>query len=327
MTRGDSEDERSRTRETERKQSSRSRSASSAVSGTSSSEQSPLPPPRRTKQKKRYKSDDEYSDEYETRSSKKYRTESRSFVIKKKSVPAMVKEQMSDKHKRSGAGIINLLARVDFEIVKAYGFTAEGTKIADKIWSFEIYHGGKLKKNKLVNKLEIPPKPWFVVGREYDNDVIVMEKRSKISISRRHCVVAFKEDGRPVLFDLNSTHGTFVNDMSGQKLKNDGRIKPGVMVPVNPGYRIMFGRCGYQYSLVYDGWEVDESERLRNELRARADSARRGGRGRGRGGSFRTLAQIHREATKMKRMTEDQKKNFGVMLKADTTAIPSLSRD
>merc|ERR1719193_1290524 len=322
MTRGDSEDERSRTRESDRKRSSHSRSASSAASATSSSDQSPSPPPRK-KQKKRYQSDDD-SDEYETRSSKKYRTESRGSM-KKRLVPAMVKEQMSDKHKRSGAGIINLLAKVDFEIVKAYGFTAEGTKVSDKIWSFEIYHGGKLNKNKLVNKLEIPPKPWFVVGREYDNDVIVMEKRNKISISRRHCIVAFKEDGRPVLFDLNSTHGTFVNDMSGQKLKNDGRIKPGVMVPVHPGHRIMFGRCGYQYSLVYDGWKVDEAERLRNELQARAESARRGGRGRGRGGSFRTLAQIHQEASKMKRMAEDQKKNFGVMLKADTTAIPSLS--
>jgi len=325
MRSGESEDERSPTRESERKQSSVSRSASSAVSGTSSSEQSPLPPPRRTKQKKRYISDDEYSDDYETRSSKKYRTEMGGSTKKKRLVPAMVKEQMSDKHKRSGAGIINLLAKVDFEIVKAYGFTAEGTKVSDKIWSFEIYHGGKLNKNKLVNKLEIPPKPWFVVGREYDNDVIVMEKRNKISISRRHCIVAFKEDGRPVLFDLNSTHGTFVNDMSGQRLKNDGRIKPGVMVPVHPGHRIMFGRCGYQYSLVYDGWKVDEAERLRNELQARAESARRGGRGRGRGGSFRTLAQIHQEASKMKRMAEDQKKNFGVMLKADTTAIPSLS--
>jgi len=326
MTRGDSEDERPRTTDSDRKRSSRSRSASSAVSATSSSEQSPLPPPRRTKQKKRYKSDDDDdSEEYETRSSKKYRTESRSYSSKKRLVPSMVKEQMSDKHKRSGAGIINLLARVDLEIVEAYGFKAEGFKIPDKIWSFEIYHGGKLNKNKVVNKLEIPPKPWFLVGREYDNDVIVMEKRNKISISRRHCIVAFKENGRPVLFDLNSTHGTFVNDMSGQKLKNDGRIKPGVVVPVYPGNRIMFGRCGYQYSLVYDGWKVDEAERLRNELRARADSARRGGRGRGRGGSFRTLAQIHREASKMKRMAEDQKKNFGVMLKADTTAIPSLS--
>lgn len=323
MTRGDSEDERSRTRESDRKRSSHSRSASSAASATSSSDQSPSPPPRK-KQKKRYQSDNDDSDEYETRSSKKHRTESRGSM-KKRLVPAMVKEQMSDKHKRSGAGIINLLARIDLEVVKAYGFSAEGTKVPDKIWSFEIYHGGKLHKNKVVNKLEIPPKPWFVVGREYDNDVIVMEKRSKISISRRHCVVSFKEDGRPVLFDLNSTHGTFVNDMSGQKLKNDGRIKPGVMVPVHPGNRIMFGRCGYQYSLVYDGWKVDEAERLRNELRARADSARRGGRGRGRGGSFRTLAQIHREASKMKAMAEDQKKNFGVMLKADTTAIPSLS--
>jgi len=323
MTRGDSEDERPRTRDSDRKRSSHSRSASSAASATSSSDQSPSPPPRK-KQKKRYQSDDDDSDEYETRSSKKYRTDPRGSM-KKRLVPAMVKEQMSDKHKRSGAGIINLLARIDLEVVKAYGFSAEGTKIPDKIWSFEIYHGGKLHKNKVVNKLEIPPKPWFVVGREYDNDVIVMEKRSKISISRRHCVVSFNEDGRPVLFDLNSTHGTFVNDMSGQKLKNDGRIKPGVMVPVHPGNRIMFGRCGYQYSLVYDGWKVDEAERLRNELRARADSARRGGRGRGRGGSFRTLAQIHREASKMKEMAEDQKKNFGVMLKADTTAIPSLS--
>jgi len=243
---------------------------------------------------------------------------------KKKNVPSMVKEQMTDKHKRSGAGIINLLAKIDIKQVEDHGFSGKGTKIPNKIWSFEVYFGGKMNKNKLVNKVEIPPKPWFVIGREYDNDLIVMEKRNKISISRRHCIVSFTDDGKPMLFDLNSTHGTFVNDMSGQKLKNDGRIKSGKMVPVYPGNRIMFGRCGYQYSLVYDGWRKDEEERLRNELRQRTDVLRRGGRGRGRGGGFRTLAQIHRESSKLKQMAEVQKKNFGVMLKADTSAIPSL---
>jgi len=327
MVRDESEEEINETSKSSKKQSSSSQSESSTVSDASSYEESPSPPPQRTKRKKRNRPDEEERDESLkklSRRNKKWRPE-RSNSQKRRNVPSMVKEQMNDKHKRSGAGIINLLAKVDLELVKEFGFTGEGTKIPDKIWSFEIYHGGKLNKYKLVSKVEIPPKPWFVIGREYDNDWIIMEKREKISISRRHCVVSFMENGKPMLFDLNSTHGTFINDMSGQKLKNDGKIKSGVMIPVHPGNRIMFGRCGYQYSLVYDGWRVDEAERMRTELLERADFARRGGRGRGRGGSFRTLAQIHREASKMKQMAEVQKKNFGVMLKADTTAIPSLS--
>jgi len=323
MVHDDSENEINEMNKSSRKQSSCSESESSSESNTSSCEESPSPPPLKTKRKKRGRSNDEERGE-SSRRNKKWRSK-RSTSQKRKNVPSMVKEQMNDKHKRSGAGIINLLAKVDLELVKEFGFTGEGTKIPDKIWSFEIYHGGKLNKYKMVNKVEIPPKPWFVIGREYDNDLIIMEKREKISISRRHCVVSFMENGKPMLFDLNSTHGTFVNDMSGQRLKNDGKIKSGVMTPVLPGNRIMFGRCGYQYSLVYDGWRVDEAERKRTELLERADYARRGGRGRGRGGSFRTLAQINREASKMKRMAEDQKKNFGVMRKADITAIPSLS--
>jgi len=305
---------------TSKGESSRSRSTSSERTDTSSSRMSPSPPPR----KKRHRSNVEESDDSSTKiksiSSKHY---AMSRSSKRKNLPSMVKEQMTDKHKRSGAGIINLLAKIDIKLITDHGFTGEGTKIPNKNWIFEVYHGGKMNKNKLVNKVEIPPKPWFVIGREHDNDFIIMEKRNKISISRRHCVIAFMEDGKPNLFDLNSTHGTFVNDMSGQRLKNDGRIEPGVLVPVHPGNRIMFGRCGYQYSLVCDGWRKDEDERKRIELRERADVARRG-RGRGRGGAFRTLAQINREASKLKLMAEDQKKNFGVMLKADTTVIPSL---
>jgi len=325
MTHDDLVEESRKSKSISNRSSSRS-SESSEESDVSSSEESPSPPPLKTKRKKRHKSDFEESDDSSTksgRSRKKYRS-TRNSSMKRRNVPSMVKEQMSDKHKRSGAGIVNLLAKVDLELVKEFGFTGEGTMVPNTSWRFEIYHGGKLNKNKLVNKVEIPPKPWFVVGREYDNDVIIMEKRERISISRRHCVVAFMENGKPMLFDLSSTHGTFVNDMSGQRLKHDGRIKSGVMVPVHPGNRIMFGRCGYQYSLVYDGWRADEAERVKTEMLESTNFARRGGRGRGRGGSFRTLAQINREASKMKRMAEEQKKNFGVMLKADTTAIPSL---
>merc|ERR1712080_658808 len=134
-----------------------------------------------------------------------------------------------------------------------------------------------------------------------------MEKKERITISRRHCVVCFMEDGRPALFDLNSTHGTYVNDMTS-KLKNDGRIPGGELFPIRPGNRILFGRCGYQYTLVYDGWKDDE-ERRKKELRQRAENARRGGRGRGagRGGTYRTLAEINRKASQMKKIKEDQK--------------------
>jgi len=279
-----------------------SRDDSSDSSDSSSSEDSaPSPPPKRARKESRQKPEKR----------------------KKKPVPHMVKEQMNDKHQRSGAGIVNLLARVDASSIEGFDPSELSLKTPSRSWYFQVYHGGKSHKTEVVNKLEITPKPWFVVGREYDNDIIIMEKKERITISRRHCVVCFLEDGRPALFDLNSTHGTFVNDMTS-KLKNDGRIEGGSLRAIRPGNRILFGRCGYQYSLMYDGWEADEEERKKEELRARAESAKRGGRGRGRGGSYRTLAEINRKATQRKKIVEDQKKNFGVMMSADLSAVPSL---
>jgi len=277
----------------------RKKEDSSDDSDSSSSDDTQSPPPKRARGKE---------------SAKKEKP-------KKKPVPLMVTEQMSDKHKRSGAGIVNLLARVDPSTLD--GFDPDASKVPNRRWYFEVYHGGKKNKNEVVNRVEIAPKAWFVVGREYDNDIIVMEKKEKISISRRHCVICFTPEGRPALYDLNSTHGTYVNDMSS-KLKNDGRIPGGELWPIHPGNRILFGRCGYQYSLVYDGWKDDEEKRKKEELRQRAENARRGGRGRGRGGTYRTLAEINREASKMKQMAENQKKNFGVMMSADLSAIPTI---
>merc|ERR1719461_2578807 len=296
----------------------RSESDEDSDSNSSSSAESPSPPPIATKPKssKEHRSRQRFKERHVDNDPAPPPPKKKP---EKKKPNAMVTEQMSDKHKRSGAGIVNLLARVDPDELD--GFDADSTQVPDKRWSFEIFQGGKKKKNEVVNRVEVVPKPWLVVGRAYDNDIIIMEKKEKLSISRRHCIVGFMDDGRPALFDLNSTHGTYVNDMSG-KLKNDGRIPSGQWVPINPGNRILFGRCGYQYSLVYEGWEAEEEKRKKEEFRQRAENARRGGRGRGRGGTFRTLAQVNREASKMKRMAEDQKANFGKMMSADLTAVP-----
>ena len=62
----------------------------------------------------------------------------------------------------------------------------------------------------------------MTIGRT-DGDVLLADPQ----VSRRHAVVRFDEDARPVIEDLGSTNGTFVND---EPISGPRRLEVGDLV-------------------------------------------------------------------------------------------------
>ena len=72
------------------------------------------------------------------------------------------------------------------------------------------YYFEVVKQGALVAKVTLPTKEFILVGKQPDICDVVLDNPS---ISRRHAVVQFKVgDDSPHLFDLCSTHGTYVNN-------------------------------------------------------------------------------------------------------------------
>jgi len=156
----------------------------------------------------------------------------------------MVAEQLTDSHKRSGAGIMNLLSRLKADELEAGDFQEEDWmhKPKEKYY-LEVSH----KTAGVVNRIEIYNKKWIVVGRQYDNDICVLHN----TVSRRHCIIGFRKESGCYLYDLGSTHGTYVND--GLPMVHEGKIESGRFVRLHSGSKILFGRCAYQYKLMHEG--------------------------------------------------------------------------
>eukprot|EP01083_Nonionella_stella_P148980 472506_1 len=70
-------------------------------------------------------------------------------------------------------------------------------------FKFEVYKNGCL-----VDSFPIDGKPYYILGRSPSaTDIPILHPSS----SRQHCIVQHRTDGKMFLFDLGSTHGTFVN--------------------------------------------------------------------------------------------------------------------
>jgi pSer/pThr/pTyr-binding forkhead associated (FHA) protein len=59
-----------------------------------------------------------------------------------------------------------------------------------------------------LETLDLQAKPYFVFGRQPDIVDIACENPT---ISRRHAVLQHKDTGELFIYDLGSTHGTFLN--------------------------------------------------------------------------------------------------------------------
>ncbi|XP_063234830.1 kanadaptin [Bacillus rossius redtenbacheri] len=125
-------------------------------------------------------------------------------------------------------------------------------------YKFEV-----LKCGKIIETLELISKPFFVFGKLSSCDVILAHP----TISRYHAVLQFrkeKDDENQVgfyVYDLNSTHGTFVNKY---------RIIPNKYVRLQVGHLLKFG-CSSRMFILH-GPEEDaepESDLSFTELRRR----------------------------------------------------------
>ncbi|UYV82969.1 SLC4A1AP, partial [Cordylochernes scorpioides] len=114
--------------------------------------------------------------------------------------------------------------------------------VSEEKYSFEV-----LKNGLIINQIDLTKSPYIVFGRLENCDVSLEHP----SISRYHAIVQYKvsdDDSKGYyIYDLGSTHGTFVN-----KLK----IAPKVYVRLKVGYVIKFG--GSTRMFILQGPEEDE---------------------------------------------------------------------
>lgn len=98
----------------------------------------------------------------------------------------------------------------------------------------EKYSFDVLKNGTLIENIELGKKPWIVFGRLPSCDVFMEHP----SLSRHHAVVQYRdtaEDGHErgwYLYDLDSTHGTWVNKV---------KVKPKVYRRLRVGHVVKFG--------------------------------------------------------------------------------------
>lgn len=117
--------------------------------------------------------------------------------------------------------------------------------VPDRAYSFQV-----LKSGVIVQTINLD-KPFTVVGRKEDCDIVMDHP----SISRYHAVVQYRlVPGEQVksgfyLYDLDSTHGTFVN-------KN--QVRPRSYTRINVGHIVKFG--GSTRGYILEGPEEDQEE-------------------------------------------------------------------
>lgn len=109
-------------------------------------------------------------------------------------------------------------------------------------YSFEV-----TKEGAVLEEIPLMGKPYFVVGRQKD---IVDIWQENPTISRRHAVFQHKDTGDLFIYDLGSTHGTFVN----QKL-----IAKQSYLKIKQGDIIRFG-MSTRWFILNGGPEQEEEE-------------------------------------------------------------------
>lgn len=122
-----------------------------------------------------------------------------------------------------------------------------------------------IKEGCIIETTDDMKKPYIVLGRHPTNDWILYHE----SISRKHAVLQFRKDGVAYLYDLGSTHGSFINKK---------RIIPRVHSVVYPGDILKFGSSSRMYVMIAK--EINPlyvEDTLVKNLQAAADGqARRG---------------------------------------------------
>jgi pSer/pThr/pTyr-binding forkhead associated (FHA) protein len=128
-----------------------------------------------------------------------------------------------------------------------------------KDYQLEILKCGmSIKTLNLSEFCRMNGKGWLCFGRVPENDSIVQHP----STSRFHCVIQFKNDGTVYLYDLGSTHGTFLNKV---------KIAPWQYVRVMVGDQIRIAESERIY--VLQGPEEEHEGREKENPRSVTQSA------------------------------------------------------
>ncbi|XP_068621884.1 kanadaptin [Battus philenor] len=122
-----------------------------------------------------------------------------------------------------------------------------------------------LKSGMIMEKIDLITKPFYVFGRLANCDVVMAHP----TISRHHCILqykAFADEGEPpcgwYLFDLGSTHGTFLNRE---------RLKEKHYSRVRVGHQIRFGNSTRTYIMLGPDFDCEgESELTVTEIKQKA---------------------------------------------------------
>ena len=65
-----------------------------------------------------------------------------------------------------------------------------------------------MKEGIIIDEIDISKKEFYLIGRIAETCDIMMENQT---VSRKHAIIQHKDTGEVFVYDLDSTHGTFVN--------------------------------------------------------------------------------------------------------------------
>jgi len=110
------------------------------------------------------------------------------------------------------------------------------------------------RKKELDHRIELSKKTHYMIGRMSDCDMQLMDN----SVSRYHAVLQHGENGL-FIYDLGSTHGTFVNDH--KELRNEGLLEKRKYKRLLATDIVMFGNYSFYY--VVEGGDTRQNYELR----------------------------------------------------------------
>ncbi|KAF2069134.1 hypothetical protein CYY_009550 [Polysphondylium violaceum] len=116
----------------------------------------------------------------------------------------------------------------------------------DNEYQFEVIKGGVVLENLPINK-----KAYYLIGRL----PICELPMEHPTISRQHAIIQHRSGGQLFLYDLNSTHGSFINKK---------RVQPNVYNPIKNGDVLKFGESTRLYVVCGGPEQIDSNNSNNN---------------------------------------------------------------
>ena len=113
-----------------------------------------------------------------------------------------------------------------------------------------------IQSGTIINNFYLKNKNFFIIGRNKNNCDILINNNS--SISRNHSILQYSNDESLFLYDLNSTHGTYLNNQ---------KIEPFKYYKLNNGDVFQFGKSSKIFVCNFnENFNENENENLNENL-------------------------------------------------------------